>query len=145
MIIKTNSVKTPSESPTLKPNISLVESLLIFLILFGLGYIVYSLISQIYLLNIELKTLVSLVQSLQENQIDLKNQLLLKDQQVTLLENNLNNLNSATISSLSESPNLEFLKKELIKNNSEMTNFYIKTSFVIFSFVLISKCIKSLL
>lgn len=121
--------------------ITVIELLLIFLVLSVLGYLVFSLISQIYLLNLELKNLVTLVQSLQENQIDLKNQLSTKDQQIKLLENTINNLNISSKST----QNFELLKKEVIKNNSEMSQFYIKTSIVMFGAILVFKIVKNFL
>ena len=145
-----NSVATKNKkNETIKKEIitqkiSTIELIVIFLVILSFGFMVYLLISQIYLLNLELKNLVSLVQSLQENQTDLNNQLLLKDQQVKILENTIKDLNSSLLNG-NDNQNFELFKKEIIKNNNKMSQFYLKTGILIFGTVLFFKCIKFLL
>jgi len=135
--------KEANVSPSLQ-KISLLEFILILFVLIIFGYLIFSFISQIYLMNLELKHLVSLVQSLQDNQIDLKNQLLIKDQQINLLESTLKDLNSSTssITTLNDTQNFELLKKEVMKNNNDMSQLYLTTTGLVLSIVLILKLLK---
>lgn len=124
--------------------ISMLELILIFLVILIFGYLVFSLISQIYSLNLELKNLISLVQSLQENQFDLKNQLSTKDQEIKLLENTIHNIKMSSFSTLNDDQNLELLKKEIAKNSNHVTfQFILKTGGVVLSAFLILKFIKN--
>lgn len=124
--------------------ISMLELILIFLVVLIFGYLVFSLISQIYSLNLELKNLISLVQSLQENQFDLKNQLSTKDQEIKLLENTIHNIKMSSFSTLNDDQNLELLKKEIAKNSNHVTfQFILKTGGVVLSAFLILKFIKN--
>lgn len=124
--------------------ISMLELILIFLVILIFGYLVFSLISQIYSLNLELKNLISLVQSLQENQIDLKNQLSTKDQEIKFLENTINNIKMSSFTTLNDDQNLELLKKEIAKNSNHVTfQFILKTGGVVLSAFLILKFIKN--
>ena len=121
---------------------SYFEFLAVFCLLCLFGYLIFSLVSQIYSLNLELKNLINLVQLLQDSQLDLKNQLTIKDQQIKLLEDTIKDLDVSSVSSLKDSHNFELLKKEVIKNNKEIAHFYIKISGAIFGAVLVFKLVK---
>ena len=123
--------------------ISVVNLFLIFLAMLGFGFTIYFLISQIYLLSLELKSLGVLIETLRENQAELKNQLLLKDQQITLLKNSIQTLDlSATKSPINESYAFESLKQEILKNNSQISFFSFQTGIIICGVIGICACAK---
>lgn len=84
------------------------------------GSIVYMLYLQIQLLNLELENLTSLVQSLENVQTDLKNQILLRNQRIKILENCLIELHFklSSLSYVNHTPQgFELLKQEIIEIN----------------------------
>lgn len=123
--------------------LSFVELIVIFLVVLTFGYLIFSFVSQVYSLNLELKNLVTLVQALQENQINLKNQLSIKDQEIKLLENTIHSMNTSTQTTFDDNLNFELLKKEMLKNNRETSQFFLKTSGAILGAFFIFKLIKT--
>lgn len=145
MRLNTNSKKNNKVQTSLffKKTLAL-ELLIIFSVTLVFGYLVFSLVSQVYSLNLELKNLVSLVQSLQENQINLKSQLSTKDQEIKLLENTLENIKVSSMTTFNESQNFDLLKKEIIKSNNETSQFIFKTGGLIVCAFFIFKLVKRL-
>ena len=133
---------SPSSTTSVVKKISNTELILIFLVILIFGYSIFSLISQVYSLNLELKNLVALVQSLQENQINLKTQLSTKDQEIKLLENTINSMSTSSLTAFDENQSLELLKKEIIKNNIETSQFFLKTGSVALGAFFVFKLIK---
>ena len=95
---------------------------------------------QIQSLSLEIKNLSPLIELLEESQEELKNQLMIKDQQIKILENTVENLkiSVANLSYLNETKNFEVLRDEIIKaNTTEIANFYLKLAGIAVSFVLV--------
>lgn len=111
--------------------------IIVILILLAFSYSVYLLNSHVHELNLELKNLTSLIESLENVQNDLKNQLLLKNQQIKILEDALIELQFklSSLSYINHTPqNFELLKEEILEiNKNEMIQFCKKISGVIIS------------
>lgn len=121
------------------------------LVTVAFSLIIYLLHLQIQNLILELENLTSILQSLEKTQIDLKNQILLKDHHIKFLENTLVEL-QFKFSALSHVVNytpqsFELLKDEIIEiNKNEMIQFFKKIGGVAISvflvFVIINFCGK---
>lgn len=139
---KINSKKnSKAQKALINQKTSIVELTLIILVTIILGYLIFLLVSQVYSLNLEIKNLVTLVQSLQENQINLKNQLSMKDQEIKLLENTIENIQKSS-TTFNESQNFDLLKKEIVKSNKETSQLFFKTGGVIFCAFFILKLVR---
>lgn len=89
---------------------------LVVLTLFVIGVVIFSLISQISILDIEVQKLTNSANHLQENQSILKDQLNLKDHQIHSLEETISKLQKSSEDlSFKEKQNFEILKDELTK------------------------------
>lgn len=112
-----------------------------------LALIILCFMCTIYLMNLhiqslsaEIKNLLPLIELLEESQGELKNLLILKDHQVSVLENTVKTLktNVDALAYLNETKNFEILRDEVINaNTAEITAFYLKLAGIAISFVLI--------
>src|SRR4051812_19655236 len=82
--------------------------------------IMYIMNFHIQSLSLEIKNLLPLVELLEKNQCELKNQLLIRDQQVKILENTVETLNTnvAALSYFNDTKNFEVLRYEVINANT---------------------------
>lgn len=105
------------------------------------GSIIYLLYLQIQLLNLELENLTSLIQSFENIQADLKNQILIRNQRIKDLEDSLIVLNFklASLSYVNNTPQgFELLKHEIIEiNKNEAIDFLKKMGGILISAVLV--------
>ena len=115
--------------------------LLLLLVFVIFGFVIYTLNLQIQALNLELKNLTLLLQSLNDAQNDLKDQLLIKNQQIRILENSLIELQFklSSLSYVNHTPqNFEKLKEEILEiNKNEIIQFGLKISGVVISLFLV--------
>jgi len=116
----------------------LLKSKFFMLIILSFGCVFYLMDLQIQALSLEIKNLLPTIELLEESHNELKNQLFLKDQQIKMLENTIENL-KINLNSLSlEMYDFETLRDEVIKSNStETAKFYLKLAGIITSFVLV--------
>jgi len=116
----------------------LLKSKFFMLIILSFGCVFYLMDLQIQALSLEIKNLLPTIELLEESHNELKNQLFLKDQQIKMLENTIENL-KINLNALSlEMYDFETLRDEVIKSNStETAKFYLKLAGIITSFVLV--------
>ena len=106
---------------------------LLAIVLFASCYF-YSLEIQINLLNAQIENLGVTIEMLQKTEFELKNQILLKNQQIKLLTDSVNQIKANIISSsnLLDSYNFEVIKEDIIRTNtSEWTQFAFKITGII--------------
>lgn len=105
-----------------------IEILLVLILLIFVS-IIYLLYLQIQLLNSELDNLTSLIQSLKAIQVDLQNQILLRNQRIKILEDVLVELHFklSSLSYVNHTPqSFELLKNEIVQMNANETTDFLK-------------------
>lgn len=97
---------------------NLMKFSILIILASSIFYYIYLLEIQIELLTLKIKNLTSLIDVLKANEIEMRNQLLLKNHQLELLTHTINQLKTDMVN-LNENYNLELFRNEVLKANAE--------------------------